>query len=254
MIHPRDKYITFDEETHTYFLNGKPISTSVTEFIHSFFSSFNPDTIIEKWYEIWQSNPNSKYYGLSKEQIKELWEQHGKQASELGSQLHKTIEEFYMESKPITQNDREYLHFKQFHEDFGSELIPIRSEWMVYDEELDLAGSIDMVFQTKEHEFIIVDWKRSKEIKEQSQDMGLYPVSHLPNANYWHYSLQLNMYKYILEKHYDQKVSQLKLVVLHPNNDSYQIIPVGTMQKEIEDLVKERLYQLNLQLTQKPQN
>ena len=47
----------------------------------------------------------------------------------------------------VVDNDSvEYSYFKEFREDF-SHLKPFRTEWMVWDEGLKLAGSIDMIFE-----------------------------------------------------------------------------------------------------------
>ena len=49
-------------------------------------------------------------------------------------------------------------------------------------------------------------------------------IKHLPNTNFWHYSLQLNTYKAMLEKNYNKKVTDLYLVRLHPNNTKKHMI------------------------------
>ena len=41
-------------------------------------------------------------------------------------------------------------------------------------------------------------------------------IKHLQDSNYWHYCLQLNTYKALLEKNYGVKVKDLYLVCLHP--------------------------------------
>ena len=45
-------------------------------------------------------------------------------------------------------------------------------------------------------------------------------IQHIPDTNYWHYTLQLNIYKYILETKYGFNVKDLHLVVIHPDNVS----------------------------------
>jgi CRISPR/Cas system-associated exonuclease Cas4 (RecB family) len=64
----------------------------------------------------------------------------------------------------------------------------------------------------------------------------------LPDTNYWHYSLQLNTYKAILEKKYGKKVTDLYLVRLHPDNPkkTYELIKCADLSKEIQDLFEER--------------
>ena len=74
---------------------------------------------------------------------------------------------------------------------------------MIYDEELKIAGSIDMVFKELDGTLSIYDWKRSKEIVQESR-FNEYSIdsviNYIPDTNYWHYCLQLNVYKAILEK------------------------------------------------------
>ena len=71
-------------------------------------------------------------------------------------------------------------------------------------------------------------------------------VKHLPDSNFWHYSLQLNIYRGILERKYGKKISGLYLVCLHPNNmyKTYDRIPVPFLDKEIEDLFALRATQV----------
>ena len=42
----------------------------------------------------------SKYYGMEPEEIKSSWDENAKQAAELGTQLHKSIEKFYIRQPP----------------------------------------------------------------------------------------------------------------------------------------------------------
>jgi hypothetical protein len=67
-------------------------------------------------------------------------------------------------------------------------------------------------------------------------------VRHLPDTNFWHYALQLNTYKTIIEDKYGAKVVGLCLVCLHPDNanGTYQIIEVPFLEKEIADLFEYR--------------
>ena len=103
-----------------------------------------------------------------------------------------------------------------------------------------------MVFENKKGELEIYDWKRSKAI-EYDFDIPRYAkyaltpcISHFPDKNYWHYSLQLNTYKYMLEKNYGEKVVGMYLVCLHPNNanKSYIRLKVPHLKQEHKDLMK----------------
>lgn len=235
---PKDKNIFLDEKTHIYYVNDKAYRLSVTSFVHKFFEKFDPDKIIEKYYNSWQSNPNNKYFQMTKDEIKKLWS--STEASELGTKMHRDIELFYNKILETEPSSIEFKYFKNFTKDF-SNLIPYRTEWMVYDEDLRLAGSIDMVFKDTEDNLYIFDWKRSKEIKENGFNFGYYPLTHIPDTNYWHYNLQLNIYKKILEKNYDKKIKELNLVILHPNKKNYEIIKCTNLQKEVDLIFNERI-------------
>jgi hypothetical protein len=145
----------------------------------------------------------------------------------------------------------EWKYFENFWEDVKEDLVPYRSEWEVWSEEYKLAGSIDMIFYRKSDDsYVIYDWKRSKEIKTENRyQSGLGPVMHLPDTNYWHYSLQLNVYRMILKEKYDMDVNELALVILHPNNPTFQVIKVNIMEEEINAMFATRLRAL-----QKPGN
>jgi hydroxymethylpyrimidine pyrophosphatase-like HAD family hydrolase len=96
-----------------------------------------------------------------------------------------------------------------------------------------------MVYENPDGTLLIYDWKRCKEIVKEN----LYGakaltacIRHLDDTNFWHYALQLNTYKAIIEEKYGRKVVGLCLVCLHPNNADYQLIPVPFLEKEMVDL------------------
>lgn len=242
--HERDSHITFDEGPHIYTIDGDSDFMSVTTWNHSHFGHFEPDKIIEKMMNSpkW---PQSKYYGMSRKQIKELWEKNGKEASEAGTKMHYDIECYYNDMEvEIEEGCIEWDYFEMFENIIGRNLEPYRTEWMVWDKELKFAGSIDMVFKNPDGTLQIYDWKRCKEIKKinRFQSATTPCISHLPDCNFWHYSLQLNTYKYMLEKNYGKKVTKMYLVCLHPNNSNKSFLryEVPLMTQEIEDLMNLR--------------
>ena len=235
--HERDNNIEFEENKHIYTINGEKNYTSVTTFVHSNFSKFDSDAIITNMMNSkkWQNN---KYYGKTKNEIKLLWKKNGQESARLGTKLHYNIESFY-NNNPINDNTVEYTFFENFYNDF-SHLTPYRTEWMVYDEELRWAGSIDMVFENSDGTLQIYDWKRCKEITKTSywNKFSLNSkINDIPDTNFWHYALQLNIYKYILEKNYNKIVTELYLVILHPNNSNYIRLSVPNLNNTIFKLV-----------------
>jgi hypothetical protein len=87
--------------------------------------------------------------------------------------------------------------------------------------------------------FAIYDWKRAKEMKmENPFSNGYGPAKDLPDCNYWHYTLQLNVYRWLLEKHYGLKISEMALVVLHPNNNNYKRFKLNRLEEEVEEMME----------------
>ena len=251
--HPRDAHIAFDEPTHKYYVNGScQGNISCTGFIHEFFGHFDAKAIITKM----RKGPKwatSKYYGKTDEEIMKEWSDNGKEASAAGTAMHFAIEQFMHgamdEIKPEVKDTLEWKYFTKFWAECGDDLEPYRSEWEVFTDSIEpvaserkikLCGSIDMVYRRKsDGKFVIYDWKRSKDIKSDNPfGSGLPPLEHLPDTNYWHYTMQLNVYKWMLEKYYGLEVADLYLVILHPDQPSYRRMRLNIMTDEVEDMIE----------------
>jgi hypothetical protein len=68
----------------------------------------------------------------------------------------------------------------------------------------------------------------------------------MPDTNFWHYALQLNTYKAILERKYGKRIRDLFLVRLHPNAESYELICLPDLSQQIRILFEERLKELQV--------
>ena len=239
--HPRDKYISFKEENHEYTVLGEKGYTSVTTFVHKHFAHFDNELIINNILSSKRiSDTNYKYYGMTREKILADWESNRNSAAEAGTKLHYDIECYF--NKVYNNNDSiELGYFLDFVKDFP-ELIPYRTEWTVYYEEYRISGSIDMVFEKPDGTIEIYDWKRTKGLEYEAfgNKKAITPcISHYPDTNFWHYSLQLNMYKRILESKYDKKVTGLYLICLHPLNipKTYERVEVPFLDNDISLLL-----------------
>jgi len=252
--HKRDAHIVFHEPTHTYYIDGSSDKyVSCTKFLHEFFPHFDPDITIEKMMKSkkWTS---SVWYGKKPHEIKKEWDDKGKIASAAGTAMHLSIEQFLHgspdEIDPAIYNTIEWKYFMNFWNDVKDDLVPYRSEWEVWMDEYKLAGSIDMVFYRKSDDsYVIYDWKRSKEIKtENNFDSGFGPVAHLPDCNYWHYTLQLNAYKHFLEKHYGLRVSDMYLVIIHPDQKNYRQLRLNHLDEEVLGMLECRKRALDMKV------
>ena len=82
----------------------------------------------------------------------------------------------------------------------------------------------------------IVSVKRKKIGVEQV----VFPISHVYDNRYFRYSLQLNMYRKILQDNYNgYKVSSLYTVRFHPNAQykSFELVEMEIMEREFHDVI-----------------
>lgn len=255
--HIRDERIQFFEEGHQYLIDGKKGYQSVTTMISKLFEPFDAVAISEKVFHNSRDSRTSKYKNMqSPEEIQNAWHQ----TSVLGTQLHYQIECFYNQELPSDvevnhasllkqyeetttkhNSNVEWNHFIQFVKNYPDK-IPYRSEWTVFNEDINVCGSIDMLFKNPEDDtYSIYDWKRTEMLSPMMNNYDKYAIlpvlCHIPDTKYWHYAIQLNMYKYILETKYDKVVRDLALVKLHPSGDNYEIQLIPDLKEDILDLV-----------------
>ena len=231
----RDERIQFSDSDHTYLIDKKNKAVSVTELIGRYFPKFDK--------EFW-ANKESIKTGKPKNEILKKWDELGKKARDLGTELHEQIENFYNSKEYI--RSKELDKFFKFHKNhIQDKCQPHRTEWRIFDEDKNLAGTVDMVYEKENGELFIFDWKRSKKIinsdgsieKNNPFENGLNGLSHLPSSDYVKYCLQQNIYKNILESKYDKKVSSMNLLILHPHLDNYHIIQVESFKNETKYLL-----------------
>ena len=119
-------------------------------------------------------------------------------------------------------------------------MTPFRSEWRIFDEDLLVAGTIDMVYKKEDGSLYMFDWKRSEKVvridgsvKNDEYQFAFGELKHLGDNSFNRYCLQQNIYKAILEKRYKQKISSMNLLVMHETYDRYHYIPIPNMDKEV---------------------
>ncbi len=259
----RDNHIRFYAKGHKYEIltDLRSKYTSVTTWNKSHFPKFDADAVIANMMRGKNWNPENKYWGQTPEQIKATWFTSGASVADAGTNLHEQIETFMNNSginagythKQLLDNYRcleddvvrgpEWQFFLKFVEDHPH-MKPYRTEWMIYDEDVKLAGSIDMVYENPDGTLSIYDWKRAKEITKDNNwnKYALNPIiGQMPDTNYWHYSLQLNTYRHILETKYGKKITNLCLVRIHPDHpeQTYELLPVPILSKEMDELFAE---------------
>lgn len=228
--HWRDRNVSFREADHVYIVDSTPLE-SVTTVVKNCFPEFDAE---------FHAKRKAEALGITKEAVLEMWDKKGRESREQGTVMHKKIESFYLGKEPST--DETFELFKIFADKIA--LKPYRTEWAVYDWEQKIAGTIDFV-DYQNGEYIIYDWKRSDKLIAKNGlpiknslygEKALPPIENLDDSPYYHYALQLSLYKYILEKNYGITVSKLRLGIFHPSYNKPYVLEMPYLQNEIDTL------------------
>lgn len=235
--HPRDSRIVFEPVEHRYIVDGTIDCESVTTVVSNCFSKFDAD-----YWAARKATPT-----CTAEMLKAQWEAKAAQARDLGTQLHERIERHYLGYEPDAEaiNERAFNHFLRFAA--VNELHPYRTEWPIFSAPYHLAGTLDFL-GFDGGKFEIYDWKRSTKVVDafgrpntaNFGKFGLAPVSNLPDTSYYHYALQLSMYRYILALEYGIEVAACHLGVFHPELNDYHVVDVPYLLDEVKAILSLR--------------
>lgn len=235
--------ISLDEESHTYTLKGSNATfTSVTQFISNFFEPFNEYEIAKKL------TKHPKYKGQNIEDILLDWEQR----RDRGTVVHKQIEDFIINMDNESRTNPERLDLKskqgiQFLKDFYYEKPDKKNTHLIFpevkiiSEKLKLAGTIDLLIYNKQkNQISLVDWKTNKEIKtsKNAYRYGIQgtPAEKIYDCSFERYSLQLSMYKYLLEKFYHTSVNGL--YILHLKETEFKVMSCQCQSNHIINMLQ----------------
>lgn len=235
--HPRDPFLSFDAPSHTYLYNGRELK-SVTTLIEEQFPVFDAESAAVRV---------ALREGVSPDEILARWQRDAEQARQLGTVMHDSIERYYLGERKLSADEPDAMRLFSLFAD-TNRLTPYRTEWRIYHEELGVAGTLDFLEITPNGALVIWDWKRSRKLVEAATGRiiadsryrvnGLFPVNHLPDTPYWHYALQVSVYRYILEECYDLKISALRLGVFHPAYSVPWVITLPYLRNEVENILK----------------
>ena len=172
--------------------------------------------------------------------------------------MHRNCELFNNELD-VTDHTKEFFFFLNYMEDQVNQGFTVwRTEQRIWCERILLAGSVDLQLRCPDSMQTVpgktcirlVDYKRSKKIllKSEFGKKGKGECSILEDVNGGgHYLLQLNIYRYLLEKYYDVIVNGgMWIVVFHPDNDNYLEYEVSDYQWLVKRLFEEREAEVSL--------
>lgn len=199
--------ITFDAKSHTYKLGNQAL-IPVTSIVKWLTPEFRSDEMLES---------KAHESGRSKADIQAEWDAKRDAGLDKGTRVHNYIENVLEGRDPrllLSVND--HLHeMKQFDAAWGRMCSRLkatfdRKEWTVGDTELGVAGRVDAILRIiidSEEKRCLFDWKTGKfMVRKYAREMMLPPFDDLPCCEEIKYSIQLSLYRLIIERNTDERL------------------------------------------------
>jgi len=245
--------VTYFDEPHKYYVDNKQL-ISVTTLIHRYQEDFDE--------EYWSARKSAEYGNVSQLEVKRAWKFINKKGTIKGSAIHDYAENLFQNKKfeypkqqilnefgfdPIrAEYDITKNHVDRFYDDVRGKLIPIKTELVVFDKESLVGGMLDILFwNVKAHEFQIWDWKTNKEFTMEEQNRYLSGELYmLQDCDFEIYSLQLGMYKQIIERNTSIKLGKSYVVWFSHNNENYRIIETKSREHYAKIILQNRIDEL----------
>lgn len=219
--------IIFKEKEHKYFTKSGKELISVSTIIKLYSQPFDPtgEILIRC----------AEKQGKTPDELRKEWDYERDSSCDRGHKLHKEAE-YWIENKKIDKKGEFVDVIKQLKNiQFKGDL---KSETILYDETLGLAGTADLIDIYNNCFIDLWDFKQNKAIKKSSffrrgegYQMMQYPIQHLMDCNYVHYSLQLTIYSLLLENA-GYWINNTTLLYLTPKQRQLKQIPVPSLRKE----------------------
>jgi hypothetical protein len=240
--------LQFIEETHQYFLDGVEY-TCVSDIIKRWENN-DREAMLEGCAKKAQWKKDYKYYGMSKDEIRELWDKNAKEACDFGTLVHgfgesmfywiigeddKILPEYkeqFAGDEPVAKNKHEEAVI-QFWKDIPDCFVPVLAETKVFNQEgTPYAGTFDILFyyykgkNDPKNGLVVFDYKTNKDLSnDYCRDTGKMmkaPFDDLVEESLSHYQLQLSLYSIPIEK-LGLKVIGRRIIWLLPDG-SYEKI------------------------------
>lgn len=248
--HEQEGRLVFDSAAHTYLLDGKHVCRNVTSIVAGAFPKFDPDEAIRLMRSGSRWDPTHPMFAMTAEDIKQQWQERGECAREAGTRLHdhldsilnlpRTLWDEAIAESVAAGGPADLVAARAFLRTLPPGSAPFRTEWSIFSARDRIAGTVDALFREPDGTFTLYDWKRAKALKwDNPYRTANPPLRHLPDSKLARYTLQLNLYRHMLETQLSIPISHMRIVAIHEDYDGgYHVYPVERMEKEIEALVR----------------
>jgi hypothetical protein len=243
--------LQFVEETHQYFLDGVEY-TCVSDIVKKWENN-DREAMLENCAKKAQWKKDYKYYGMTKDEIRELWDKNSKEACDFGTLVHgfgesmfywmigeddKILPEYkeqFVGDEPVAKNKHEEAVI-QFWNDIPDCFVPVLAETKVFNQEgTPYAGTFDILFyyykgkNDPRNGLLVFDYKSNGSLtSDYCRDTGKMmkpPFNDLVEESLSHYQLQLSLYSIPIEK-LGLKVIGRRVIWLLPDG-SYEKIKMN---------------------------
>lgn len=237
----------FFEDGHYYQYKGKDVGISVTRFIEQYAQEFKQQEIAEKV---------ATRDGKTVQEVLNEWKYKNDFACHKGSTCHEWVQYLWNNEEwkaDLFDESEEYfeavarikIQAINFYNNYKDKLEHLADEYIVGSEEYSIASAIDHLFINKlTGELVLVDYKTNSYLsgynKKAYKKAMKVPLQHLNDDSIHHYYIQLSIYRYLIEKYTNLKVSEMFIVYFSENIENYEIIDIPYLKNEVEDILEIR--------------
>ncbi len=214
--------IEFNKEWHTYTLDGHKLA-SVTSLVNKLKAPFDRD---------YWSQRKARERGVSPEVILKEWDDKAQASRERGTKVHAYIEQVLRGNSPaddpflaLNQRLPEMDAFDRLWGQIGLSAQAVQVEWIIGDAALGVAGTTDALLWSNQTKHLhLWDWKTGSKFNLDNRFQSLsQPFDDLDECEFNLYSLQLSVYRLILERNTDLDLSDNSYLVHLAGDGTHQV-------------------------------
>lgn len=227
--------LSFDEETHTYYIDNQILKKSVSSIINLYHPHFDKETVAEKY---------AQKKGLSTEEVLCMWKQSADEACKLGTKVH-SFGERYAFDRSLTPSDGFEQAIVKYWDKKPEHIKVACTELKMYHFDYLFPGTADIVlYNERTGKYMIHDYKTNKDLfKNFAGQKLLYPFNNLLDQPINKYQLQLSLYQILLEQIPGVSVESRTIVWLKPDGN-YEMYACQDFTDILKQELKTRIYEL----------